>query len=375
MRQKVVILMSDTGGGHRTSAEAIHEGLVYEYGDTLAVELIDGLRDYAPYPFSRFPAWYPSMSSARAWEPGYHLIDGRRRIRALNRAVWPYVRNGMRRMLRENLCDVIVNVHAIFIGPVLRALGAERPRVVNVVTDLVTTHALWFHPQADLTLVPTAAARERALACKVPTDRVKVTGLPVSQKFHDCISDRQTLRSALEWLPDILTVLLIGGGAGMGPLEKIARRLAESRLPIQLAVVCGRNDALRKSLESEDWPLPVHVYGYMENMPELMTAADLVVTKAGPSSVMEALHCGRPLILSGAIPGQEDGNIRFVVENECGVWAPGAERVLEAVTQLVKEGPSELARMSTNARHLAQPDAARVIAREIGRFVPQLAVS
>lgn len=374
MTKRIVILMSDTGGGHRAAAAAIREALDDEYGAGVSVELIDGLRRYAPYPFSRFPAWYPAMSSNRVWEPGYHLIDGRRRTRALNNAVWPYVRRGVRRLVRENPCDVIISVHLLLTGPVLRARGAGGPPVVNVVTDLVTTHALWFHPQADSTLVPTEAARQRARACRVPPERVRVVGLPVARKFSRPIASREAVRAELGWLPDAPAVLLVGGGSGMGPLGAIARRLAASGLPIQIAVVCGRNGALRAELEAESWPLPVHVYGYVHNMPELMTASDMVVTKAGPSSIMEALHCGRPLVLSGAIPGQEDGNIQYVLEKGCGLWAPGPARVVDAVARLTNGSGGELARMAARAVGLAKPDAARAIAQQIGGLMAQVRV-
>ena len=85
-------------------------------------------------------------------------------------------------------------------------------------------------------------------------------------------------------------MLVVGGGEGMGPLKEIARGIASSGMNLQLAVVCGRNETLRQELESISWEIPTHIYGFVTIMPEMMRAADLIVTKAGPSSVMEAVN-------------------------------------------------------------------------------------
>jgi 1,2-diacylglycerol 3-beta-galactosyltransferase len=163
---------------------------------------------------------------------------------------------------------------------------------------------------------------------------------------------------------------VVGGGEGMGPLYDIARGIAQTGLPIQMAVVAGRNENLRVRLNDVRWEIPAHIYGFVTNMPDLMRAADLIVTKAGPSSIVEAINAGLPIILSSALPGQEDGNVRWVVENGAGLWAPGPQRVVAAVCQLLKGGPEKLAEAASNVRRLARPHAALDIAEEIGKYLP-----
>jgi len=183
------------------------------------------------------------------------------------------------------------------------------------------------------------------------------------------MGDKPQLRRALGWRNDLAAVLVVGGGEGMGPLYEIAAGIAGCGAPLQLAVVCGRNEKLRLKLNKTQWKIPVHVYGFLTNMPDLMRAADLIVTKAGPSSVIEAMNAGLPIVLSGALPGQEDGNVRYVVENGAGRWAPGSKRVVEAVKELIGGGAEVLAEAAANARRLARPHAAREIAEEIGLFL------
>lgn len=372
MPHRIVILMSDTGGGHRASSEAVQEALTLKYGDAVQVELIDVFKEYTPYPFSRFPAWYPRIIArgSQFWGSGFKVSDGRSRTRALVGAFYPYTRPAFRRLVREHPAEVYVSAHPFLTMPTMRALGKRRPPFITVVTDLVSAHAFWFYPRVDEIIVPTEGAYQRALRHKVPPEKVKIIGLPVSQKFTVLSGDKGALRQILGWRPDLITVLLVGGGEGMGPLYEIATGIADSGLPLQLAVVAGRNDALRARLNSTQWKIPAHIYGFATNMPDLMRAADLIVTKAGPSSVVEAINAGLPIVLSGALPGQEEGNVRFVVDNGAGRWAPGPEKVVGAVRELAGSGPEVLAATAANARRLARPHAALDIAEEIGRFLP-----
>lgn len=372
MPHRIVILMSDTGGGHRASAEAIQEALCAKYGDAVEARLVDVFKQYTPYPFSRFPAWYPVVISRgiRLWGSGFKVSDGRQRTRVLAGTAYPYTRWSFRQMLRDNPADVYVSVHPLLTMPTVRALGKKRPPFVTVVTDLVSAHAFWFYPKVDEIIVPTQGAYQRAIKHKAPAGKLKVIGLPVSQRFCAPPGDKNQLREALGWQKGVTTVLVVGGGEGMGPLFDIARGIATTGLPIQMAVVSGRNEKLKARLDAAQWEIPTRVYGFVTNMPDLMRAADLIVTKAGPSSVVEAINAGLPIILSSALPGQEDGNVRWVVENGAGLWAPGPKKVVEAVHQLLNGGPEKLAEAASNARRIARPHAALDIAEEIGKYLP-----
>lgn len=372
MSHRIVILMSDTGGGHRASAEAIQEALNIKYGAAVETKLVDVFTQYTPYPFSRFPAWYPTIVARgiRLWGSGFKVSDGIRRSRVLGGTVYPYARWSFRRMVRENPADVYVSVHPLLTMPALRALGKTRPPFITVVTDLVSAHAFWFYPKVDEIILPTEGAYQRALKHKAPATKLKIIGLPVSQRFCLPPGDKNQLRHTLGWQTGVTTIVVVGGGEGMGPLYDIARGIATTGLPIQMAVVSGRNETLRARLDAVQWEIPTRVYGFVTNMPDLMRAADLIVTKAGPSSIVEAINAGLPIILSSALPGQEDGNVRWVVENGAGLWAPGPQRVVSAVKQLLEGGLQKLDEAAANVRRLARPHAALDIAEEIGKYLP-----
>ncbi len=365
----ILFLFSDTGGGHRSAAEAMVEALHLEYKDRVTTELVDFIKDYAPRPLNQMPAWYPYMVRVPdLWGVSYQLSNGWRRTRAALNVAYPYTRQSLRRMMEQHPADLIVSVHPLATSQLLHALGKKRPPFVTVVTDLVTTHAFWYEPKIDLCIVPTEGARQRGLKNRVPESKIRVVGLPVADRFCHPANDRVALRQALGWPVDQPMVLLVGGGDGMGPLGKTAEAIAASHLRAGMAVVAGRNHKLKNSLETRSWPIFTRVYGFVRNMPDMMQAADILVTKAGPGTICEALNAGLPMILYSRLPGQEDGNIQYVVEEGAGVWAPEPEQIVDALRTWL-ESPEKLTQTSANCQRLARPQASHQIAHLLGEMV------
>ena len=147
----------------------------------------------------------------------------------------------------------------------------------------------------------------------------------------------------------------------MGPLFETACAIARSGVDAGLAIVTGRNENLRRRLEQVAWEIPTWVYGFEQRMPEMMQAATILVTKAGPSTIAEAANAGLPLVLYSCLPGQEEGNVEYVMTGGLGRWAPGPSQTANAVRELLAS-PTELARASEACRRAARPRAAIEIA-------------
>lgn len=361
-RPKILVLFSDTGGGHRSASEAIIEALHMDYGDKLSTEMVDIFLDYAPPPLDKIPALYPRMVRVpRAWGVGYRISNGHRRARLLTDTFWPYVRQAARRLVWQHPCDIILSVHPLANAPVLRALGKHHPPIITVVTDLVTTHAMWYHHGVDLCIVPTEAAYQRALDFGMQPSQLQVVGLPVADRFCQPAGNRRALRTSLGWPQDLPVVLLVGGGEGMGPIKKTAEAIAMSGLPIALAVIAGRNLSLKANLEAMEWPLPTYIYGFVREMPDFMRAADILVTKAGPGTISEAFNAALPVILYSRLPGQEDGNVGYTVSEGAGIWAPTPDEIVDALKKWIYH-PEEHLKAQEACRRLARPHAAHEIA-------------
>lgn len=368
--KRIVFLMSDTGAGHRAAADAIRAALDLRYPGQYRYALVDVFRRYTPFPFDHMPEIYPPwVRWARAtWGWGYRFTNHRRRAVLTMALLYWLWRSGAYRLVTEHPADVYVSVHALFSRPIMRALQQtqlHRPRFVTVITDLVSTHAFWYEREVDRCLVPTQAAYERGLHFGLRADQLRLTGMPVHPHFLNGHLDPAAARQKLALHPTLPTVLLAGGGEGMGPVYRIARELNRRELPVQLVVIAGRNRALQQRLAAVRWRQPTLIYPFVNNMHDLLAAADMLVTKAGPTTVAEACVAGVPLVLSGAVPGQEDGNVTLVVDHGAGTYAPGAVQVADTVAAWLNEGPVGLAQRADNARRLGRPDAVWEIAEEI----------
>jgi 1,2-diacylglycerol 3-beta-galactosyltransferase len=362
-KKKINFLFSDTGGGHRSSAEAIIEALELEYPGVFDTRMIDIFRDYAPHPFRDVSKLYPHMTrSPLVWEAGYRISDGRRKAQLLNQITWPYIRQAAMRLVAQNPCDLFVSVHPFANRAFINITSKRDIPFATVVTDMVSAHSFWFDPRADLVIVPTDDARKVGIENGMPRSRITVAGQPVAERFRNPHPDKKALKLSLGWESNLPVVLMAGGGDGLGPLERIAHALDEAKLPAHLAIITGRNQALRRKLENRIWQIPVSIYGFVRDMPDMMGASDILVTKAGPGTISEAFIAGLPIILYSRLPGQEDGNVPYVVENKAGVWAPEASQAVEAV-QMWLNDPSALAQAAAASKRLARPDATRIIAR------------
>jgi 1,2-diacylglycerol 3-beta-galactosyltransferase len=364
----ILFLFSDTGGGHRSATEALIEALKLEYRDAFSHEMVDIFKDYAPRPLNRMPDWYPYMVKApQLWGASFYATNGRPQARAITATIWPVAARTARAIIRNHPSDLVVTVHPIATSFILKALGKlKRPPFITVVTDMVTTHALWFDARSDLIFVPTQSARQKAIHYGMSPEKVVVVGQPVAQKYCVPAGRKDVLREKLGWPKDKTIVLLVGGGEGMGPLAKTARAIAESGLDLALVVVAGRNERLKASLEKNHWPVPTFIYGFTKEMPDFMRASDVLVTKAGPGTIAEALNAHLPIILYARLPGQEDGNVTYVCESGAGVWASTPKRVVATLRSWV-EHPEQRKKVVEACRRAARPAAAITIARQIGQ--------
>jgi 1,2-diacylglycerol 3-beta-galactosyltransferase len=363
----VLFFFSDTGGGHRSAAEAIIEAMELDFGDGFSSEMVDFYRAFGPGLIRAMPDLYPEMVKARRlWQASFYATDGRPQARVVTASLWPLIRTTAKKLIRQHPADLIVTVHPLATTFALMALGQERPPFYAVVTDLVTTHALWFDTRADRILVPTEMARRRAIAYHMPPEKIEVVGLPVAERYCTPVGEKNELRRRLGWPEHKPIALVVGGGEGMGPLRKTARAIDESGLDLGLVIVCGRNEKLRAQLDADVWDNPTFIHGFTQDLPDFMRAADVIVTKAGPGTIAEALNANLPIILYSKIAGQEDGNVDFVVSEGAGVWAPKPHLVVRALTRWISR-PHERAEVVERTRRAARPDSAHLIGRMLGR--------
>lgn len=367
---RVLLVYLNTGGGHRSTARAVAKTLQNLYGDRVHADLVDVTAEYFPWPLNQLDAVYRALVQLHGWPWAltYYLTNGPRRLSLLKDPWWHLTGSSILSLFDDHPADVIVCCHPLLKAPCAKALRMKSPEkpLITLVTDLASAHASWFVCDDDRCLVATERARRRAVTCGVPGYRVEMTGLPVKPCFVDAAQhDPGTAREKLGLAPDGPVVLLLSGADGVGPLFDLVKAMVDSGVRAELAAITGRNDELQRNLASRAWSLPLHIGGFVDNIHEWMLAADLLVTKAGPSTISEALVMGLPIVLSGALPGQERPNVDYVVESGAGVWAPTPREAATAVHRLLANEAPLLAQMSKRAQSLARPGAARRVAKII----------
>ncbi len=364
--RRILILTADVGLGHRSAAEAIEAALRTSAPSDWSVTVVNPLDD------DRVPAILRERQEAYdrlvqsdpdLYKLGYRVADTEAVGALVNGATTVVLYKVLRDIVRQSKPDVIVSTFAIYqagLGAVMQVTGVPIP-ILTVVTDLATVSQVWFNSASDLTLVPTEIVRDLAVEHGIPTSRVRVTGLPVDPRLAEDPGDRGTLRVSLGWERD-LTTLLVVGSKRVRRLPEMLHGINHAGHPLQLILVAGDDEMLHQKLQETTWHLPARIYGFVEQLPTFMHAADAVMSKAGGLIVTESLAAGLPLLLVDVLPGQEVGNADLVVETGAGELVSDPLSALETVAHWLEADGTLLAERSANARDLGRPRAAHAVA-------------
>ena len=367
--KRILLLLIDAGGGHLTAARAIEAALDHRYRGVVETRIVDLSKEVKSGPLRKSQEAYEWLVGDGLWL--FRLLWHRERSLLRPEVVAWLCRllagRTLLRIYQSERPDLVVSVHAFlnhFPERLLRKTLSSRIPFVTVVTDMVSIHRNWINPGVDYCIVPTERARDYAVRYGVVPERVEVLGQPVDYRFAERMGKKEDVRRELGLDPHRPCVLIISGGNGMGPVYETARAIS-SRVPaVQLIVVAGRNSTLEERLRSTEWEVPATIYGFADNMPELMGASDLLVTKAGPGTLAEAFTVGLPVIVSSYIPGQESGNAQYVADHEAGIYLKDPAEIARTVGEWVSDA-GRLNRMSANATKLAWPNASLRIAERL----------
>ena len=344
--------------------------------DTYRIEIVDAFEEYSRFPLREAVKLYgPAIRyNPRLYGQVFRISNQLRRISAMQTVATPLIHNGMLRLITSVQPDIIVSIHPLLnhvTVDALHDLGLPIP-FITVVTDLVSVHHMWFAPGASSYVVPTEEARQLYLKRGLDLARVHVLGMPIDPKFTLPVASKEELRRKFELQPGLPVVLLVGGGEGSGGLQATVRAISQARLPVQLLIVTGRNKRLYVHLQRTRSHLhvPARIFGFVQNMPEMMHASDVIITKAGPGTISEALACGLPIILNSYVPGQEEGNVDYVLSNGVGVLAQDSIELIDALRRMIKPGSQMMRRQLENAKRISRPQTSFDIANHILSYLP-----
>ncbi|MGE5602141.1 MAG: MGDG synthase family glycosyltransferase [Nitrososphaerales archaeon] len=370
---RITILTANVGGGHRAASRSLTEALEGKARVT-QISMID---EQAPFPLNTWGATYAPWVNYTPWlyRMVYRFGESRERVVATQKAVYPLLKKYVSTLIHPEQTDLFISVHPLQIEIPLWYMEdiGQRVPFMTVVTDPVTAPLAWFCPDVDLCVVATEPAYQTGLSCGFDPGRLKLIGLPIRQAFGRMQGrDKQDMRARLGLAPKKPLILMSGGGAGIGRIVPMARALAKQLVQqerdVQMAVIAGRNKELYRRLKRQKWPVPVHVLGFVDNMAEWMAACDLLLTKAGPGMLAEAACLGVPVVITDFVPGQEIGNVSWVVKNGAGIYEHETEGIAALVSELLRPGNPTLEMMGAQAKAMARPDASAEIVGEALRL-------
>lgn len=240
--------------------------------------------------------------------------------------------------------DVIICTYPTIAGVLgeLRLKSVLQIPIVSVVTDYAV-HSQWVHPGVDLYIVGNQDVFQGLTHRGIDPKRIRITGIPVSPKFEQKL-EREEIANRLKLLSKRQTFLVMGGAFGvLGGAKGVCKILVEAEEAVQILVVCGQDEKLYRSLEGliAEAKNPLIRFGYVKNVEELMTVADMIITKAGGLTVSEALTKRLPLIIYKPIPGQEEENAYFVEKIGAAKLAK-TEEELEKIIHHILSHPDEM---------------------------------
>lgn len=255
--------------------------------------------------------------------------------------------------------EIIACTHPFPLGVIshLKKKGIFKGLVFAIITDY-TIHSFWIFPEVDYYIVGSEKLIAQCTDYGIDPSRVRATGIPIVPDFV-VRHDKYRLREQLGLEPNLPTILLMGGGLGMGPLVSSLKALGESRDYCQLICVAGANSALQDKLNKTAQGLScrVKIYGFVDNIHQLMAASDFMVGKAGGLTCAEAMALGLPIFIVDPLPGQEERNTEFITAAGAGVRVE--EKELADLVQAYLAAPYRLEKMARAAAALGKPNAAR----------------
>ncbi len=371
--RKLMVLSVSSGAGHGRAADAICSQAMAGNAQVAArhIDVMDlasfTLRKVYTRLYIALVNQFPSL-----WHQIYHRTDRSQSNGLFDRLRRAMEQAGVARLLKEierSKPDVIVCTH--FLPAEILARMRRNGRLGCPVWVQVTdfdVHRMWVHNGITGYFAGTEEVAYRLRDRGVAANAIRVTGIPIMEAFRQT-PDRVVCASELGVDPARMTLLLMGGGAGLGNLDEVAERLLQLNADFQLIVMAGHNIAALARLRTMEkrFPKRLFAYGYTGHVAKLMACSDLAITKPGGLTVSECLAMGLPMILYRPIPGQEERNADYLLEQGVALKAHDAATLAYRVTELLAQ-PERLAAMRGRAVGLGRANAARDVVDTVLAF-------
>jgi UDP-N-acetylglucosamine:LPS N-acetylglucosamine transferase len=364
MAQNILILTAGYGEGHNTAARNIRASVeMISDGGTKAcvMDLFEtcygGLNDVVK------KAYLVAIDHApKVWQKFYELLDSTQ-VFEQSLGSLAKVRGALEQILDKEKPSAVVSTYPVYnylLDQIYEGRSARPFAQITVVTDSITVNSIWHRCSSDMFIVAneqTAAVMRQA---RVPAEKITVLGFPVAP----CFSTGALPRKPPSETDGRRVLYMINAGKDQAPA--IVRQLLELR-GVKLTATVGRDEKLRARVEraAGESGRGAEIHGWTDKMPELLMTHHLLIGKAGGATVQETIAAKTPMIISRVVPGQEEGNARLLIGNQCGEFAATCGEIVRAVDRAFANDAALWKTWFGNISKLSRPDAALAIARYV----------
>ena len=367
MAKRVLLLYITEFSGHHRASLAVEKALkhVEPAAETLCV---NSFHYTNPVLEKIINTTYMGVikKTPEVWEYLYDNPKVVKNTQRLKEAIHRYSSKKLITLLDDFKPDVVVATQAFPCGIIadLKKTFNLNISLIGVLTDFYP-HSYWMYESANRYVVPSEEAKQRFIRDGIPQEKVEIMGIPIDIKFSQEKSKEQ-IRKKFHLSAQTPTVLVMGGGGGIGPIKVIISTLEKLKADIQVIVVSGTNTRLYKYLlkKVKSFRKKLIPLEYSEDIDELMEVSSILITKPGGITVSEALAKSLPILIINPIPGQEAKNTKFLVKVGAAVKADN-QAELSVLLENLFAMPSKLKAMSEAASGISKPDAAVDIAKMI----------
>ncbi len=367
-KPRIGFIVCEAGGGHKSAARALSEALHQAYPDTyetvtVAVEDMIG-------PIGRQFGTLYSGSYNLALQGGHYWLEPviYKTLSASRKALLPFGIDDFRKALKKLDADFLVML--IHGSHEVLAIALQRDGHIpnmTVITDAVSIRPSWVHPHCDEVVVSTEDARKTVIGLGIQPEKIKLIGHPLDPGFAQPTKPRHELRRRYFLQPDRFTIMMMMGGTGGRNIYRFSKALVKSGLPVQIVACCGTDKWLLHNMTSlaANSDMPIKAFSYTKEISNLMALSDLLITKPGPGTIMEALARDLPMVIddSNYTMWQEAGNVDFVRRYNLGRVINHIREFMPVVRELV-EKPEVFATMrEAVGRHKCTDASAQIVKR------------
>lgn len=348
------------GAGHDSAARAISEEIILRMPDA-KIEIIDTFK-YINRVLNKVivESYMETLRfTPKVWGYLYEQTEQKASFIDIGQLFNRLLSTKLEKLISDYKPDLIFCTHAFPTGIIsaLKAKTGIKIPVISAVTDY-TIHRLWIHEHCDIYTIASPLLYNEAIQQGIPAEKIYPLGIPIKPDFENYISKEDAQRRL--GLSNKLTILIMGGGLGLGSIIDTVQVVQSSPIDCQIIVVCGNNEKLYNKLGSFVNDPNIKIYGFVNNMHEIMSAADLLITKPGGLTTAEALAKGLPMIIVNPLPGQEARNTSFLMN--AGVAAKvNSETELPIVLRQILENEIRIPQMKDMAKYLGKPQAVKEI--------------